>query len=239
MQDTSTILLASNLFLNNQNLLDSLAKNKLHIVNKTLINTKEGILSEVETHKPSYLFLSSTLPGVIEALEVITKIKQTSPKTKIILAVNENDSGKILSYVIENTDAIIYTENLNESLESAIKQLSKGQMFLCGVTTNILKSSLQKQWVETKSDSGLLNALTDREIEVLHSLTQGINYKQISKLLFISESTVKTHINNIFTKLNVNDRTQAVLYGLHHGIDNLSKKPNLFKSLISQPVEKT
>ena len=111
-------------------------------------------------------------------------------------------------------------------------------MFLCGLATNVLKSSLQKQQVETKFDNGLLNSLTDRELEVLHSLTQGINYKQISNLLFISESTVKTHINNIFTKLNVNDRTQAVLYALHHGIDNLSKKPDLFESLTGKPVKK-
>jgi DNA-binding NarL/FixJ family response regulator len=238
MQDTSTALLASNLFLNNQNLLQLLTRNKLQIVNKALINTKEGVLPEVETHKPNYLFFSSTLPGVIEASEIISKIKQASPKTKIVLVINENDSSKILNYVIANTDAIIYTECLNESLEFAIKQLSKGQIFLCGITTKALKSALHKQQVENKSDSGLLNSLTDREVEVLHSLTQGVNYKQISKLLFISESTVKTHINNIFTKLNVNDRTQAVLYALHHGIDNLSKKPNLFKSLVSEPVEK-
>ena len=237
-QNLNTVLLASNLFLNNQNLLGLLTRNKLQAVNKTLINTKESTLYEVEAHKPNYLFLSSALPGAIETLEVITRIKQSSPKTKIILTVNEGDASKILSCVIANTDAIIYTECLNNSLETAIKQLSKGQTFLCGLAINVLKSSLQKQHLEIKSDSGLLNLLTDREIEVLHSLTQGINYKQISKFLFISESTVKTHINNIFTKLNVNDRTQAVLYALHHGIDNLSKKPDLFKSLISEPVEK-
>ena len=238
MQDTSTALLACNLFLNNQNLLLSLAKNKLQAINKALINTKESIIPEVEAHRPDYLFISSTLPGAIEILEVIAKTKQISPKTKIVLVINESDASKIFSCVVANTDAIIHTECLNESLEFALKQLAKGQTFLCGISTNVLRLSLQRQQVENKSDSALLNSLTDREIEVLHSLTQGINYKQISKLLFISESTVKTHINNIFTKLNVNDRTQAVLYALHHGIDNLSKKPNLFKELISEPVEK-
>lgn len=237
-QNLSTALLASGLFLNNQNLLELLTKNKLQTINKTLINTKESVLFEVDARKPDYLFLSSSLPGVIDTLEVITRVKKSSPRTKIILTVNKDDANKILSCVIANIDAIIYTECLNDSLETAIKQLSKGQMFLCGLATNVLKSSLQKQQIETKSDNGLLNSLTDREIEVLHSLTQGVNYKQISKLLFISESTVKTHINNIFTKLNVNDRTQAVLYALHHGIDNLSKKPDLFESLTGEPVKK-
>ena len=97
-----------------------------------------------------------------------------------------------------------------------------------------IRNLLCEQKLETRSDHGLLSLLTDRELEILHSLTEGINYKQISKLLFISESTVKTHINNIFTKLNVNDRTQAVLYALRHSIENLAKKPNLAKSLINE-----
>ena len=91
---------------------------------------------------------------------------------------------------------------------------------------------------DAKSDLGLLGLLTDREIEVLRSLTHGINYKQISKILYISESTVKTHINNIFTKLSVNDRTQAVLYALHHGIDSLMKKPHLLKNITGEAVQK-
>ena len=55
---------------------------------------------------------------------------------------------------------------------------------------------------------------------------QGLNYRAISERLYVSNSTVKTHVNNIFTKLNLNDRTQAVLYGLRHGIDLLL--PELF-----------
>ena len=238
MQDISTALLASNLFLNNPNLLQSLAKNKLQTINKTPINTKESILPEVEAHKPNYLLISSTLPGVIEVLEVITKTKQVSPKTKIVLILNESDKAKILNYFLGDADALIWFDNILELLEAALKQTNKGKPFICSTTTSELKALMQKQNVEGKSDEGLLNLLTDREVEVLYSLTQGINYKQISKLLFISESTVKTHINNIFTKLNVNDRTQAVLYALHHGISNLFKKPNLFKELIGETVQK-
>ena len=63
----------------------------------------------------------------------------------------------------------------------------------------------------------LLTTLTGRENEVLDLLTQGINYKSIAQKLIISETTVKTHVNNIFQKLQVNDRTNAVLYALTHG----------------------
>ncbi len=60
-------------------------------------------------------------------------------------------------------------------------------------------------------------SLTSRENEVLELLTEGINYKSIAGKLIISETTVKTHVNNIFQKLQVNDRTNAVLYALSHG----------------------
>ena len=66
-------------------------------------------------------------------------------------------------------------------------------------------------------EENLLNYLTNREEEVLELLTNGVNYKGIASKLFISETTVKTHVNNIFQKLQVNDRTQAVLYAINKG----------------------
>src|SRR5690606_39337270 len=64
----------------------------------------------------------------------------------------------------------------------------------------------------------LLGYLTSREKEVLKLLTEGITYKGVADKLVISETTVKTHVNNIFQKLQVNDRTQAVLYALKYGL---------------------
>ena len=55
-----------------------------------------------------------------------------------------------------------------------------------------------------------------REEEVLDLLTKGQTYRSIAGVLCISETTVKTHVNNIFQKIQVNDRTQAVLYAIHH-----------------------
>ena len=238
MHQTSTALMALNPTLNIQNLFPLFSNMKLLVSNKSPINTKESILPELQNFKPTFILISSELPGVIALEEVIARSKQISPKTKIILLVNENDSTRILNYLLANADAIIYAENIFDSFEFAVKQLTKGQAFICGRSTSELKVSLQQKKVETKFELGLLELLTDREIEVLHSLTRGINYKQISGLLFISESTVKTHINNIFTKLNVNDRTKAVLYALNHGIENLIKKPHILNKLIHEAVQK-
>lgn len=238
MFQISTALTALNPSLNNQILLPLLNTLKIHVSNKISINTKESVLSEVEISKPNFLFISSGLAGVIKLEEVITKAKQLSPRTKIVLVLTENEQTKILNYMLCNVDAMIYQENIPDTLEYAIKQIYKNQIFICGSTTNALKTSLNTEKTENNVENSLLKLLTEREAEVLNSLTQGVNYKQISKLLFISESTVKTHINNIFTKLNVNDRTQAVLYALKHGIERVAKNPSIISNALNTPIEK-
>lgn len=237
-QQYSTALVALNPSTNNQNIMQLLSYLKIQVINRGQINTKENILAELELYRPNFLLVYSALPGVVDITEIISKAKQLSPKTKLVVLVNQGTSKRIQDFLTAETDALVWLDTIAESLESAIKTVSKGQLFICGKTALELKNSLLEQKVQSKEDTGLLNLLTDREKEVLLSLTQGTNYKQISKLLFISESTVKTHINNIFTKLNVNDRTQAVLYALHHGIESISKKPHILKDIVNEAVQK-
>lgn len=233
LQQYSTTLVALNPSINNQNTMQLLSCLRVQVLNKALLNIKENVPAEVEAYKPNYLLIYSGLPGVIDITETISRVKQSSPKTKLILLVADDHTKRIQDFLLTQTDAIIWADNLPESLEPALKIVSRDQLFICGKTSLELRVLLQEEKIQEKADNGLLNILTEREKEVLFSLTQGINYKQISKLLFISESTVKTHINNIFTKLNVNDRTQAVLYALHHGIENLCKKPHIIKDIVN------
>lgn len=232
----SEALLALSPQVQSHSLAQLLSHCRIQVVNRTPINTKESLLIDLETYKPNFLLVSSTLPGVIELTEVVEKTKLLSPRTKVVLFINEYDVPKIQGYLLVNSDAIIWTEGAIESLEFALRQLVKGNVFICGRSAKELRTYLQNINAEGKSDMGLLSLLTEREIEVLQSLTHGINYKQISKLLFISESTVKTHINNIFTKLNVNDRTQAVLYALKHGIESLAKNPYAIKKVLRENI---
>lgn len=237
MFQPSTALIALSPSLNTHGLHQILSNLKVIVKNKMATNTKEGILTELEFTKPTYQFIYSGLPGVIGLEEVIAKSKQVSPGTKIILVVTENDISKVINYMLVNVDAIIWAENFFEGIEGAVKQLAKGELYICGRSTYELRVQIQQKNVESKFDLGLLGLLTDREVEVLHSLTQGRNYKQISQALFISESTVKTHINNIFTKLNVNDRTQAVLYALKHGIESVIKKPHVVQDFLNNSIQ--
>ena len=79
------------------------------------------------------------------------------------------------------------------------------------------QKTFRENEAEVMEEDNLLQYLTQREEEVLELLTQGVTYKGVASKLFISETTVKTHVNNIFQKLQVNDRTQAVLYAINNG----------------------
>lgn len=105
----------------------------------------------------------------------------------------------------------------------AIDEVLNGKVYLPSALSSRFFEYFQRSFkTETQpaNEENLLNYLTAREEEVLDLLTQGNNYKGIAGKLFISETTVKTHVNNIFQKLQVNDRTQAVLYALNNGFAN-------------------
>ena len=77
---------------------------------------------------------------------------------------------------------------------------------------------------EEEGEENLLHYLTNREEEVLSLLLEGATYKDVARELFISETTVKTHVNNIFQKLQVKEKTQAVLYAINKGFKPKAKK---------------
>lgn len=233
MLETSSIFLAASPSINNR-ILQALTSLRIESY-KYVVNTREGILYEIERQVPRLVFLSHSLPGAVDLLRAIEKIKQLSQDTKIILVTSESDSYQVETYITANVDGIISMENINEYFEFAIKQIVvKGELFVCGKTLQKLREGLKEEKIEVKRNFEMLDLLTDREVEILYALTQGVNYKEISKLLFISESTVKTHVNNIFTKLNVNDRTQAVLYALKHGIEGVINNPNTIDNVLSK-----
>lgn len=79
-------------------------------------------------------------------------------------------------------------------------------------------TTLEMERQESQNAPHLLNPLTPREQDVLAELTKGKSNREIAASLFVTEKTVKTHISNIFTKLQVQDRTQARLYAVKHGL---------------------
>jgi two-component system response regulator DegU len=189
------------------------------------VDYQEALIQIVEVNKPQIAIISSELPGRRSIVEMMAKIAELSPATRVIyISKTMGNKEDIEIFLSKNMSAWLLSERSERTMSLAIESAEAGQLFIdFAISQNIREqiSGKQSLLTDTCSDYGYLELLTEREGEVLKLLCEGSNYKTVSKALFISESTVKTHINNIFTKLQINDRTQAVLYALKHDLEGL------------------
>lgn len=192
--------------------------------------SRESLIEQAFCIRPDLLIFEADSPGDKTWSQLILFTKSKTPETGFIAIVNDLSPDTIKDLASAQVDSIIKQDRVHLELPYGIRAYQKGETYLNPQVAKLLCSFIQGPVSASPGiqDRGLLSTLTNREMEVLACLTQGLNYKAIAKRLFVSDSTVKTHVNNIFTKLNVNDRTQAVLYGLKHGIGQIAEE--LFKA---------
>ena len=175
----------------------------------------------VKKYHPDIVLMDMNMPEK-DGLQAIQDIERLNLDTKVIALSGYDDADLIFRAMKLGAKGYVLKTMASAQLIYAIDEVAAGKVYLPSALSSRFFDYFQKSFKEeTKMDSeNLLTYLTAREEEVLDLLTQGNNYKGIAGKLFISETTVKTHVNNIFQKLQVNDRTQAVLYALNNGFAN-------------------
>ena len=179
-------------------------------------------ISLVKKYHPDIVLMDINMPEK-NGLQTIQDIEKLGLNTRVIALSGYDDSDLIFRAMKLGAKGYILKTMASAQLIYAIDEVAAGKVYLPSALSSRFFDYFQKSFKEetAASDSeNLLTYLTAREEEVLDLLTQGNNYKGIAGKLFISETTVKTHVNNIFQKLQVNDRTQAVLYALNNGCAN-------------------
>ena len=171
-------------------------------------------------YRPDVILMDMNMPEK-DGLSAIYDIEKAGLETGIVALSAYDDSDLIFRAMKTGAKSYILKTMASAQLIKAIEEVSQGRTYLPQSLSckffNYFRELVKKQETEIKEDNNLLSTLTQREEEVLELLTQGLTYKVVAKTLFISDTTVKTHVNNIFQKLQVNDRTNAVLYALSHG----------------------
>ena len=165
----------------------------------------------------------------IDGITAISEIEKLGLKTKIIALTGYDDADLIYRAMKIGAKGYILKTMASAQLIRALDEVTMGKIYLPSVLCSKFFEYFQaaerneKAYNAAEDEENLLNYLTNREEEVLGLLTEGITYKGVAQQLFISETTVKTHVNNIFQKLQVNDRTQAVLYAINKGFGSRKK----------------
>lgn len=183
----------------------------------------------IKKYHPDVVLMDINMPEKdgLQALQIINKLGLS---TKVVILSGYDDSDLIYRAMKMGARGYVLKTMASVKLIDAIESVSEGKIYLPSVLTTRFFEYFQtsaKEETRTSDGENLLTTLTSRENEVLDLLTQGVNYKSIASSLIISETTVKTHVNNIFQKLQVNDRTNAVLYALTHGFKPSSKAGNV------------
>ena len=186
-------------------------------------------LNLIKKYQPDIVLLDMNMPER-DGLQGIMEISKLGLDTKILALSGYDDADLIFRAMKIGAKGYVLKTMASAQLIYAIEEVLGGKIYLpLALSSRFFEYFQQSFRNETSAsemeEENLLSYLTQREEEVLELLTQGITYKGVANKLFISETTVKTHVNNIFQKLQVNDRTQAVLYAINNGF--LTKKVKL------------
>ena len=186
-------------------------------------------LNLIKKYQPDIVLLDMNMPER-DGLQGIMEIGKLDLGTKVLALSGYDDADLIFRAMKIGAKGYVLKTMASAQLIYAIEEVLNGKIYLPLALSSRFFEYFQQSFREESSkqeseEENLLSYLTQREEEVLELLTQGITYKGVANKLFISETTVKTHVNNIFQKLQVNDRTQAVLYAINNGF--LNKKIKL------------
>jgi len=159
---------------------------------------------------------------VIGGIEATRQIVEENPHIGVILVTMFDDPESVFSGMRAGAKGYVLKEAEPDELRRAIDAAYRGEVLLCPlIAKKVLNHFSTAQ--ETRPRPKLpYEDLTEREHQVFQLTAEGLSNREIAEWLVISEKTVKNHIGNIFSKLQVNDRTQAVLYGLRKGLVTMS-----------------
>jgi len=163
---------------------------------------------------PDVVLMDLVMPGM-DGVEATRQMKQVSPRTQVIVLTSYHEDEHIfpairagaLSYVLKDIDP--------NDLADAVRKAYTGE----AVLNSRIAARLVKEMQGTRADAlNPFTELTDREMDVLRLIADGKNNREIARQLVISEKTVKSHVTNILSKLQLADRTQAAIFAWREGI---------------------
>lgn len=171
--------------------------------------------------KPDVILMDIGLPN-IDGIEATRQIKETEPGSKILIFTSRDNDDDVFASLAAGADGYIMKGATAQQLEQAIIAVNEGTAWLDPAIARLVLSSVQKQnkvSAQTEIKPGKNSfGLTEREMEVLALIVDGLSNPEIAAKLFITRATAKAHVHSILQKLYVGDRTQAAVTAMREGL---------------------
>lgn len=162
---------------------------------------------------PDVVLLDLLMPGM-DGVETTRRLKAISPRTQIVILTSYLDHEHVLPAMRAGAISYILKDISPTDLIATVRKAARGEAFLHSRVASQVVFSLQQ---ETHQKKLFLDDLTERELEVLKLIAEGMSNADISQRLFISEKTVKSHVSNVLSKLQLADRTQIAVFAWREG----------------------
>ena len=166
---------------------------------------------------PDVVLMDIRMP-VSTGIEGTKLIKEAYPEVKIVMVTTFQDTEYIVEAMQYGASGYLLKDSSYEAIYDGIKVALSGKVVMDATVSEklVMQPKVPASSIEKKDISSF--GLTDREIELIRLVSQGLNNKEISEALFLSEGTVKNNISTILSKLALRDRTQLVIFAYDHHI---------------------
>ena len=178
----------------------------------------EGV-AQAEKLQPDVVLMDLVIP-CLDGVEATRQIATSLPQTRILVLTSFVTQDKVFPAIKAGAAGYLLKDTGSSELIEAIRQVFRGESSLDPkIASLVLAEISHPAQTDTRSTP---DPLTEREIEVLRLVAQGLSNKEIADRLAISPETARTHVNRILSKLQVASRVQATLYALRTGIADLN-----------------
>ncbi len=175
--------------------------------------TGQEAVRQVMLHAPDVVLMDLRMPGM-DGITAIREIRRVSPRTQVIVLTSYHDDANLFPALRAGALSYLLKDIAPAKLVETVRMTARGE----AVLHPQIAARLVREVGATGTRSFPFADLTERELEVLRLIAQGLSNQEIAQRLHITKRTVKHHVSNILNKLHLADRTQAAIYAWQHGL---------------------
>ncbi len=168
----------------------------------------------VQQHRPDVLVLDIRMPGK-DGLEIARELQKENLHTRVVLLTVALNEEEFFAAVRLGVQGIVLKEMESKLLVQCIRKVQAGEQW---IEHHSARQALEKLLRREAGAREIASILTRREIDIVRMVAQGLHNKEVADKLFISEGTVKTHLHNIYEKVNLDSRLALLRYAQERGL---------------------
>jgi NarL family two-component system response regulator LiaR len=172
-----------------------------------IASSGEALLERLTEWKPQVVLQDLLMPGGLDGVETIRRVLLRDPGVRVVALTASSDEARMLAALRAGARGYVRKEADPETLLAAIRAVARGETYVDPAAGHGIARALDP-----------VDPLTPRERDILRQVASGRSNKEIAAALTITEETVKTHVANLFGKLQVDNRAQAVVQALRRGL---------------------